>query len=59
VRCVTQKHVTGLTVYRVAVYRSKYCNLFSTPSHSSASARASFWVVMFGHISASSAFSSR
>src|SRR5690606_41627287 len=38
--------------------RSRYFSLPSTPSHSSASARASFFSVMFGHTSASSAFSS-
>ena len=38
--------------------RSRYCSLSFTPSHSSASARASFFSVMFGQTSARSALSS-
>ncbi|KKO09693.1 hypothetical protein LCGC14_0031870 [marine sediment metagenome] len=38
-------------------HRSRYCNLSGTPSHSSASDGDSFFSVMFGHMSASSALS--
>src|SRR5690606_15279829 len=53
-------HPTGLFPLcpRAETQRSRCCSLSGTPSHSSASGNGSFFSVMFGQISASSAFSS-